>query len=332
MYNEELKTKFLDECITVEEIKSDLLSSFAKLEPEEVKKGKDFCTWTRSEIIPVFDKLTSARASGQQTKLFRLSSYTRWCIKNGVKDARKDILDLRTKDLVPTKIRTQMVANPRHLQRYLDCLFDSEDKETTDCTYRCFLWLAYVGIHSDEAAIKVKCDDVDLVKQIVTCEGKEYPIYKEAIPAFTKCKELNRFNQFFPNYKEGNQIVTKPRRPGDVLLRGTKDPANGVTVAKFRIALMRANNIKKKKLDEQYLRENKLDIAISYKRAWLSGVFYRTYEEERAGVSVSFTNIAREILLASGFNSADITFNGQVNRSARFFELDYEHWKEAYAV
>jgi hypothetical protein len=330
MYNEELKTKFLDEYAADEGVKKKLVGWFQKIEPEENKKGRDFCTWTRNEILSIFDKVVSARASGQQMILFELGMYIKWCLKNNIEGARKDLLDIKAGDLPSEKIRGQMVANPRHLQRYLDCIFDPEDMETADCTYRCFLWLAYIGVYDDEVAIKIKDDDVDLVKQVVVYNETEYPIYKEALPVFKKCKELKRFNQVFPNYKD--RVTVKLRVDGNELLRGAKDPARGMRVGKFRVALLRANKEKDKKFNEEYLKENKLDIRISYSRAWLSGVFYRMYEDERAGIPVDFVPIAKYMILTNGYNGAQIQFNAQVNRNARFLSVDYKRWKQAYTI
>ena len=327
MYNEEMKSKFIDICSTNDTVKKNLVRVFSFLEKEEKDKDRDFCTWTREEILSTLPKILKPKASGQKQQLILLRSYARWCKENGFAGVNEDIFNINEDDLPTGRIGTQMVANPQHLQRYLDLIFDPEEMETVDCTYRCFIWLAYMGIYEKELALKLRTSDVDLDRRIVTCNDIEYPIYNEAFLSIKKCKELNAFHKIHPNYKA--KEVLNARTPCDLLLRGTKDNPEKINKEKFVTAILRASN-KVKKMDDEYVKENKFNISISYDRMWLSGIFYRMYEGERAGIPTNFDSVAKYIILTHGYKGSRL--QSEVGRSSRFLKIDYERWKKLYSV
>ena len=142
------------------------------------------------ELQPVVNEIVGFRTKSQNTRLSILKDYVRWCIKNQIGGACDELFQIE--ELGLDKLKRQMVANPQHLQRYLNCICEAESEETVDCIYRCFYWLAYGGMQ-EEDVFDVTVQDVDLVDMIVRHGEKEYPIYREAIPAFKNCVTLTQF-------------------------------------------------------------------------------------------------------------------------------------------
>ena len=72
---------------------------------------------------------------------------------------------------------------------------------------------------------------------------------------------------------------------------------------------------------------------LSYSRIWISGLFYRMYERERAGLPVDFSEAASRFMegrtykLESGRN----TLESYQRRVAREYLLDYEYWKSTFS-
>ena len=101
-----------------------------------------------------------------------------------------------------------MVSDPGGLQSLLDRLFYPERELRIDCIYRCYYWLAFAGFKLDDV-FKINIADVDLESMVVHFEDEEYPIYKEALPAFKNASTLNAFNAYstwFTEVKSWNRV------------------------------------------------------------------------------------------------------------------------------
>ena len=224
------------------------------------------------------------------------------------------------------KMRRQSVASPQHLQRYLDSVFEKESEGTVDVVYRCFFWLAYMGIMKEENALSIDISDVDFEDMAIHFNGKDYPFYREAIMSIKKCATLESFRYLHPNYEP----VIRERAPGTKLLRGFKDVPS---IHAFRNTICRKE--RERKFCTAAMKNDKsLDLSLSFDRVWLSGRFFVMLENERSGMSVDFTYLAEEFMEGREYDlSHSRNLIGAKKRQvARDYLRDYEQWKQAYSV
>lgn len=326
MYNTEIKTRFITEFSTSTARRHAATVMFNTLEPYEKKWGADFCTRSKEELQPVVSELVGFRTSSKKLRLTILKEYVRWCIKNQIDGACDELFSIE--ELGLEKLKRQMVANPQHMQRYLNCICDAESEETVGCIYRCFYWLAYGGM-KEEDVLDVAESEVDLTDMVVRHNGNEYPIYREAIPAFKNCVNLREFRYKHANYA-ADKVVFKERASGDMLLRGISESKS---IKAVRVEMSRrAKNPKFKSLEDES--DKSLDLKLSFYRVWLSGLFYRTYEAERAGMPADFLAAAEEFMEGKTYklDSGRNLIGAKQRQLANDYLEDYNRWKEAYSI
>lgn len=318
------KDFFISECITNAGRRLIATQTFNALEPYEEAWGADVCTRSAEELQPVITELVGFRSSSKKLRLTILREYVRWCIENGVPGACDGLLQIEEVGL--EKLKRQMVANPQHLQRYLDCICDKESEGTVDCIYRCFFWLAYGGMNESDV-LNVTASDVDLPEMVVRYGDVEYPIYREALGAFKNCVSLTQFRYKHPNYP-ADKLVFKDRAPGDTLLRGISE-ARSLTALRVEMSRRAKNPKYKIKSDD-----DSLNLKLSFYRVWLSGLFYKTYKAERAGIPVDFMAAAGDFMDGKTYHlerSRNLIGAKQRQIASDYLE-DYSRWKEAYSI
>ncbi len=320
MYNEKLKERFIAEFTTNLGRRNVAVKTFEALEKYENAWNADFCTRSEEELKPVVDEITGVREGSKKTRLSVMRAYVKWCLENDVPNATDELLKI--KDFGFEKLRRQMVSNPKHLERFLNTAFEKESLQTVDNIYRAYFWLAYSGISEDDV-LDIRTGDVDLSQMLVRYGGKEYSLCREAIPSIKNCVELNSFRYIHPNYSD--KEIYKPRAAGDALLRAT--------ILKS-VTDMRTEASKKQRLQKYRSEDEKndksLDLRLSFDRVNLSGMFYRMYEAERAGMPVSFVSAASDFM--SGKNYSQYYNKASIQRNiANKYKADYENWKEAFA-
>lgn len=315
MYNQELKIKFVRSYTTSISMAKLCETVFNQTEEFEFSWGADLCTRTIKDLQPMVNSIAGFRAKSSYAILIVLKDYVKWCVGTGVSGARPDMLKIEATGLENLKV--QMVAMPKHLQKYLDEVFEAEDCKTVDNVYRCFYWLAYSGMREHEI-LEVKSSEVDFQKMTVRHNGKEYIIYREAIQAFRNCVSLSGFSYNHPLYTTSRVMK---RADSDLLLRGTR------TI--FSSKVMRATLSKRSK---KALEDGSTTQKLSYYRVWLSGLFFREYEREKSGMPVDFTEAAsrfvegREYKLEKGKK----TLAAKKREVAKDYLEDYQRWKLAF--
>ena len=122
-----------------------------------------------------------------------------------------------------------------------------------------------------------------------------------------------------PNY---SRTITRDRVSGDTLMRG-------IRAVKKTATLRSILSKKSAKAIEDGLTQQQL----SFYRVWMSGLFYRMYDRERAGIPVDFSEAATDFV-------ADRTYvlNGRIklehkqNRIEKNYMEDYQRWKLAFSI
>lgn len=325
MYNKDIKERFITDFSSNTGRRQVASIMFETLEQYEKEAQSDFCTWQKDRLKPVVCELIGLRENSKKTRLSILKTYVKWCVQNNIPGAREDLLEID--DFGLDKLKRQMVANPQHLQRFLNCILEPEQENTVDNIYRCYFWLAYGGMSEDEV-FKVSVKDVDLMDMVVRFNGKEFPIYKEAVPAFRSCVERTSFKYKHPNYIDRD--IYRNRIAGDILLRGTRGYGS---VTGIRVEISRKQ--KEQKFRRESTKDDKsLDLQLSHYRVKLSGLFYRVYEAERAGIPVDFMPAAEQFMDGKTYklDSGRNLIESKQRRIAVEFLEDYNRWKEAFSI
>ena len=217
MYNEKIKHQFMREQMEATPWKMNLCELiFNSTQAYEEEWNADLCTRSAEELQPMLSHITGFRARSKWSRLIILKDYVKWCIEMGVDGACSGMLEVQTVGL--DKVKQQTVANPKHLQSYLDAICEPANKKATDNIYRCYYWLAYAGM-AEEDILKVKCSDVDFAKLRVNYESRYtvVPIYPESLDAFHNCVELDQFlfiSTYIKSFESGiiKKIKAKQRQ------------------------------------------------------------------------------------------------------------------------
>ncbi len=317
MYNEEQKKQFIEKYAGSLNTAAVAMRLFNEIEKYEIAWGADFCTKTAKELQPVIDEVAGLRTKSHWMTLTILREYVKWCRAMKVPDACDGMLHIKMVGI--DKVKKQMVGSPMHLQTVLDIIFDKESEETIECLYRCYLWMAYVGM--DEAdTVLLNNADVDLTKMAIFYKGERFPIYREAVPAFNNAVSLSCFRYIHPHYEE--KEVYMDRIPSDLVMRGIKSIANIYTM---REVISRKNAAAVKNGDT--------NMQISYQRVKMSGLFYQTYERERLGLPFSFSKEAAHMMEGKIYAlSGRETLEHKKNRLVNSFTEDYQRWKLAFTI
>lgn len=315
MYNEDIKKKFISGYTRSIHTAEAARTVFNAMEPYETVWGADLCTRSAEQLQPAIDNIMGLRSYSKWTALTALREYTKWCMLMKLPGACDGMMHVDTLGL--EKIRKRMVASPFHLQKYFNEVFDAESEETIDNIYRCYLWLAYDGM-SEEDALNVRSDDVDFQNMLISCNDIEIPIRHEALPAFRNAATLKSFRYKHPNYKP----VRRDRAAGDTIMRGIKANTQVMTI----------RSTLSKRFSEAF-KENRTELQLSFYRIWLSGLFYRMYERERAGVQVNFSEIAVREMAGRDYSlNGGGTLKQKENRKAKDYMEDYQRWKLAFSI
>lgn len=320
MYNTEQKERFVKQFTDSIKTRYSCLQLFNKLEPYEVEWGADLCTQSADTLTPIINGLIGLRSTSRYNCMSILTNYAQWCIENNIPGASDGILNVELDNIETVKHQT--VKNPKHLQKYLDEICIPESRQSADNIIRCFYWLAYAGMNEDDIFL-VKTSDVHLDKMEVIYNGESYNIYREGIEALKNCSQLKQFVYINPNYAS-DKIVYMDRVPGDILIRGIKG-----TFSKQGMRVALSKKSKECLKPDKITGKPKTDLKLSYYRVWLSGVFYRMYENELAGDKPDFKSLAdtvsagKEYNLSSGRNTQD----AKRRKLASEFAADYRRWK-----
>lgn len=316
MYNEEQKKRFIKDYTGSLNTANVATTIFNAIEKYENIWGADLCTKTAEELQPAVDDIVGLRDKSKWMTLIILKEYVKWCLVMKVPNACDGMIHVESIGL--EKVRKQMVASPLHLQRYLDSIFDEEFEETIDNVYRCYFWMAYGGI-DEEDTVLVRSQEVDFSNMLIHYKSTDVPIYRESIPAFKNVVTLTSFLYKHPNY---TKPIRRDRVPGDTIMRGLKATTKPFTMR----ATLSKRNI-------HAIEIGLTDLQLSFYRVRMSGLFFRTYEMERAGIPVNFSEAALRMMDGKTYAlSGRETIVHKQNRIERDYMEDYQRWKLAFSI
>lgn len=318
MYNADQKKQFILNYTKTDSIRKACVTLFNALEPMEESWGADISTVDEAKARTAMESVVGIRADTIAWRPRILREYARWCLKER-KPGSCDAL-LKVEVSGDAKMRKHTVKNPRHLQSYLDAICDPESKLTVDMATRCYCWLAYAGME-EEDILRLTKENVDFQNMVVTYNGKDYPLYREALKSVQACATMKYFMFEHPILSSQNGIIQRDRAPGDQLVRGFRVELTGTTI---RASLSR--------LAREAERAGKTDIRLSHYRLWLSGLFYRVYEAEVADIEdprILFFRFIQEYTRDKEFklDSGRNTKTAKQRSIANEYYRDYQRWK-----
>lgn len=316
MYNTDLKERFIASVTDSENTATLYRLIFRISEPYEEHAGIDLCQMDERVGKPLANKLVGISGTSVDKRLKLAKSYVKWCVENGVPDAKLDFLNVSPN--MYRNIERNMVSGPIMLEEYLGQVFDRPEEETVHNVYRCYLWLGFIGVPRhllNELSIR----EVDLEQRAIETGGVRYAIIDEAMPVFRNCVNLTAFRS-----KQRYGTILKTRSLGSYLLRGVADHFSLSHLA-----------IKVTTLEANAENDGKTERRISYDRARLSGIFYRAFNAELAGADAGFRTEAERLTDEETEQREGTTEKWVQQRvSARENSLrrDYERWKLTFFV
>ena len=317
MYNEERKLAFIRGYTKSVNTSDSAVAVFNTIQPYEEALQKDMASFTTEELRPVTDTVLGVKSAGKRTRITLLREYVRWCQTNHLPDVLDSITHVDISGL--DKMREQTVSGPLQLQNYFNQVFTPENEETVDNIYRCWLWMAFSGVR-EEDTVEILDTDVDFSEMLIRLREEEYPLYREALPAFKNAVGLTSFRYIHPNYSD-SRTVLRDRVPGHLLLRGIKSTTK---ISTLRSSLSRHLS--------ECQKNGRTDKGLSFSRLEMSGAFYRAYEQERAGIPPDFSDYIVRLMERQEYTRESQYIRWARNQREKDCLDDYQRWKLAYSI
>lgn len=309
MYNQERKEKFLAKYEGNKNAKRTATYVFNASAEFEEEKDRDVCEFFTEELQEVVDAVLGLRTRSKWLGVHILEEYFKWCQISNYATEDQSIQNVSLLGI--DKLKSQLVANPTHLQKVLDIFLDKEEEETLENLYRSYYWLAFMGV-PEATTFELLVDAIDFSQLSIVTEDGEYPIYREAIPAIRNAAQLKDFAYKHPLY---NGVIRRGRLDSDKLMRGVKADLD----------VMSARDVLSKKIRAEMKKGTPIG-QLTYNRMELSGKFYRAFERERAGFQIDPKEVTP--LPPNGKEAAS---KSQKVKEAGYME-DYRRWKIAFFV
>ena len=325
MFNEEQKTKFINEFTNAKNKKDNLTRLFKKTEPYETAWGIDVSSANVKQMQAVVDEIVGFRAWDTSTYINLLRAYIDWCVASGLASPSDAIGQVDTDGV--EKMRSQTVRNPDQLEQYLNVVITPRN-DTAAVTLKAYCWLAFSGLFiEDTLSLRSGCVDFDSMSIILQRDGRTiaYPIYRQSIGVLRACAEQEFFLK--QNGTTGKEARTR-RADGDLLLRTFQpNAAKKDSLPRIKFASNLAAARKRFSTEESSEYPD-----LTYYGVWVSGVFYRAFEAEIANGSVDFRAVATESVLRNSDSSqcTQRQLKTMIGGAAGKFNRDYERWKKTF--
>ena len=321
LYNEQQKLNFINEATSMDNSARTMMSVFYASAPFEEKWGADICTRTEEELAPVLDVICGISSNSRYARLSVLRQYAKWAVMCGIPGAKNEVGNIDRVGV--TRVSETSIRSPEHLQYCLDLFFSPESEETTEDTFRCFFWLAYGGMPED-VIHTVTAEDVDFENMLVRKGDFVAVLYRQALPAVRNCVRLKQMRYKNNAYVNVGSIY-RDRIDDPSILRGVR--------GKSGVLNMRTQISRKLRVVQEENGNIPESECLTYWRVWRSGVFYRIFEKEMAGMEPDFLAVARASdrgrrTMAGGTKTESKTM---IRKIASDFENDYARWKNVVA-
>lgn len=195
-------------------------------------------------------------------------------------------------------VRQSFVANPEHLKETLDVVFGDAEANQSAYLYRSMFWLAFMGFEMRDV-VELRTSHVDWeIARIYYRRSNNQLVWgtipPEALPDLRNAAELETLAVSGESFER----VYK-RAAGDWLVRGMrsfdfKDDSECESYIKHSIRPILARSFREAEtslIERIGMVPEWCAIRLTFDRTIKSGVFYRFFERERAGLSTNLKNI-----------------------------------------
>lgn len=307
IYNQIRKEHFIEE-LAVQKVKAYCV--FKSSYPYEEQAGLDLCNLPLDALQKYVDENLGTGSDSSASLFSILQSYFEWCYRNEYTNI--NTLNQVTIDY-DTKIKKHLVASPKHLSVMLDQSFCPIEENRLDILYRCFAWLAFSGVRQQHV-MNVKSQDIHLDTMTIEFDGLAYEIYREAIPALRCACESDTFVYTGTAPNGVKTDFNRKRCDNEYLFRSFKNGKPGLNTM----------------IQQVFPRIQANGFDITYNRVYMSGLFYRAFENERAGFPPNFDD---EIMYRVQKNAADKdkdALNKSVWVTRSKLKSEYQQWKRVF--
>lgn len=297
MYNAEVKRKFISSITQSYSRAKYYASIFNRIEKYESELNADMYEMTSDQILNIINDVSTARTETTIVMTRAIRRYLAWCNESGYSHALVDIPVSTCSNL--DTIRERCVRSAADLSRRLETIFPSHEAGDNDDVYCCYFWLAFIGIPK-RLITDVRVNDVDITNGIISFNGTDYSIPREAMLCFDGCTDYKRL---------------KLKKSDGSLLHVNQSKHTSSQLTSIISSSMKARN-----------EARGTDIKLKYLDVFMSGIYCRMYQNEKNGIPVSFQSVAEEVVESKGEGSNYF----KVGRARRQYERDYLIWKEAF--
>ena len=306
MYNEKIKRAYIDsiELISQRIKAARFLEAIKQIETEA---GMDLYEMSVSQLENSLKKMGNVKVGSARSQLMYARLYCKWCYLNHIDGATDSYKWLKSLNADLSAIREKTVGNPLGLKIYLDTVFSKESDMTSDNIIKAAFWLVYCGVLPNDI-YTVKNSEIDMINlRIKLANGYFASIPPEAIPSIRNCLEAKSFR--YEKNKYNNPVK---RVDGDVLLRGMR------TVGTIKTLFPVIGKRTRKAFTDGITDQN---LTMSNVRD--SGIYYRAYSAEIAGVTITEKILERFADGATDFSSGE-------GKSSEIRLVGYSNWKTAH--
>lgn len=305
-YNPSYKIQYIKERANSIKEKDNIVDCFEKVASYEAKAKCDISYMEPITYKKLLNGLCRVHSSSANDIIRVIRDYVQWCYDKKYGVTVRDLIHIIPDGSEVMKKKT--VSGPLQLQIYLDSVYDAEEDETIDCLYRCFYWFAFAGIDEKDLA-NLRRMDIDFNNLVIRYNKKEYELYKEGIKALKNAATLREFKFDHSLYKQKNP--KRDRFNPTYIMSGYR------SILSYKILRATISDRSKEAVDN-----NRTDKRLTYGNVAYSGLFYRVFEMEYAGVPLDFTDYILTHYNFNGKQSKDTVKKGVLK--------DYSAWKMAH--
>lgn len=287
---------------------------FKKSEQYEVELGVDLADFTAYQFAQ-FLKDTGVKFTTQRAWYNMLLRYVKWAIENNKTNQVAlfcPVAKYKQTQKHNTFVADNMVSGPVHLQQILDKVYvpvveNDCNKNTVATIRRAMIWLMFSGIGINDTN-SITADNVDFEKRRIILNGEEYHIYEEAMPALRVACNATQLLAFY-----GNDMYRVNQR---------STMSKSIIRYSSNIAETRMANGTWSLIIDEFSASGVSSIPATNLIA--SGVFYRLYERETAGIP------EKDLWEDFSIYKALIGQSPDIKRRVRDLRIWYESWKNRY--
>ena len=344
MFNAETKNRYIEEVCQTEQKALTARQTFDATASLESDLNLDLIRFDEDALRKVFEILSGGPDRSKTTKETRIvRSYIRWAADKGLIGGDQTNWN-KVSSTGVNFARNRLFASDYQLNIFMDYCFQPIADDTFDNFYRVLLWLAFAGVPIQKA-FSIDESEVDIWNMRITHDGAVFQLSPYALPAIQRLMMAKQFKVL-----GGRHPRTLKREKGTLLLRRTnvrktdqssddektwdrwvRNTMRPSLMARFRDAEKRFVTNKPKGFPET------LAFGTSYKYIALSGVYYRMYQRELAGLKPNFREVAIE---QADLKLKDSEEKGDIEKKRRLavrakrwsYSRNYDAWKAAFVV